>query len=374
MNTKDKITNHQLLALAANGGIGGGIIVVAGLMASIAKQDAWIGALVTPVFGLPVIWMYWFLGSQYPGMTLVGIIKEILGDWLGLAVAFSFIVFCFTSASRVIWYAGSFITLQSLKETPIYIIDLLFIIAMTVAVLYGIETIARASELLMYFASTLFFLAMLLVLPKVNIENLQPVLEKGIMPIMKSSVFLSCFLTYPLITLLMIYPAHLPHVVPAKKALFQGYIWAALVNFVAIFMSILVLSSITTATSQSPTYFLSKEIEIGTVLTRLEVVITISWIATLFIIGTLFYYAGVIGFSQLLKLKDYTKIVPPLSLIILVMSWIAFPDSIYEAHWNTFVWTPFAITHGFILPVLLLIVFWLKKRKPSRERSCRQQG
>ena len=74
---KIKITSHQLFSLTAICAFGGSLIVISAAVASIAKQDAWITALFTLAFGLPVIWVYWFLGSQYPHMTLIGIINKI---------------------------------------------------------------------------------------------------------------------------------------------------------------------------------------------------------------------------------------------------------------------------------------------------------
>ena len=189
---KVKITNHQLLSLAANGSIGGTIIVIPAVIASVAKQDAWLVALFTPIFGMLVMWIYWFLGSRYPGMTFVEIIKNIFGKWIGLIVAAGFVNLCLTSAYHLPWYVGNFITTVAMPKTPPYVINLLFVIVVVIALLYGIETIARTSELFLYFASILFFLAMLLVSPNASIENLQPAFENGIIPILKGSVFLSC--------------------------------------------------------------------------------------------------------------------------------------------------------------------------------------
>ena len=358
---KIKITNHQLFSLTANGAIGGSVIVISALMANIAKQDAWIGALLTPAFGIPVIWVYWFLGSRYPGMTFVGIIKEIFGKWIGLIVAVGFVFLCLTIAYHLPWYIGNFITTQAMPEAPVYVINSLFVIALVIAVLYGIETIARASELFIYVASILFILAMILVLPNARIENLQPVFEKGIIPILKSSVFLSCYLTFPLITLMMIYPIRLNNISEAEKSLFKGHLWAGFIIFISILMSILVLGSAITSKSQFPPYLLAKEINVGIVFTRLEFAITASWIVTQFMIAILFFYAGVIGLSQLLGLKDHKRIVAPLGLIILVMSGVVFPDAIYQANWVRLVWIPYIITYGLIVPVLLLIVFKVKK-------------
>ncbi|SNS95334.1 spore germination protein KB [Anaerovirgula multivorans] len=358
---KTKITNHQLLSLTANGSIGGSVIVISATVASIAKQDAWIAALLTPVFGMPVIWIYWFLGSQYPDKTFVGIIKEIFGKWIGFIAAASFVFLCLQIAYHIPWYIGNFITTQAMPETPIYAINLLFVTALVIAIIYGIETIARASELFIYFASIIFFLAMILVSPNAKIENLQPVFENGIMPILKSSVFFSCFLTLPLITLMMIYPIHLSNMQKAKKSLFKGYLWANLIIFITTFMSILVLGSIITAKAQYPTYLLATEINVGVVFTRLEFLIVAIWIVTQFMIGILFFYSGVTGLSELIGLKEHKKIVVPLGLIILVMSEIVFPDAIYQANWVNLVWPPYIITYGLILPVILLLTFCIKK-------------
>lgn len=246
---KTKITSHQLFSLTANASFGGSVIVIASTLARIAKQDAWIGALLTPVFGIAVIWVYWFLGSRYPGATFVEILRKILGRWLGSIAAASYALLWLTTAYHLPWYIGNFIKTQAMPETPAYIINSLFVAAVVIALLYRIETIARASELFVYIASILVILTMILVSPNAKPENLQPVLEKGIVPVIKSSIVLSCFITFPLITLMMIYPANTANMPETKKSLFKGYLWAGFITFITISMTIMVLGSPITASS-----------------------------------------------------------------------------------------------------------------------------
>jgi len=363
MNNMDnvKITNNQLFSITANSVVGGAVIVISAAIAGIAKQDAWIVALLTPIFGMPVIWIYWFLGSQYPGMTFIGIIKGIFGKWIGLCVAAGYVFLCLEIAVHVPWYVGNFITTQAMPETPLYVINLLFVTAVVIAVLSGIEAIARASEIFIYFASFLFFLAMVLVLPNAKIENLEPVLAGGIVPILKGSLLLSCIITFPIVTLMMIYPVNLQKPEEAKKPLLVGYLWAGFMVFITILMTILVLGSAITAKYQYPTYLLVTEIQVGTVFTRLEFLVIAIWIVTEVIIGILFFYAGVTGMSELFGLKDHKKIVLPVGLITLIMSGVVFPDSLYEAEWISFVWPPYIITYGLIVPCLLTIIVIIKK-------------
>ncbi len=364
-----KISGHQLFSLAATGGVGGSVILISSTVAGMAKQNAWITALLAPALGIPVIWVYWFLGSRYPCMTFVNILKKIFGKWIGLIAAAGFEFLFLTTAYRMLWYMGNFMTTQAMPETPSYVIDFLFMLAIVLAALYGIETIARASELLLYFASVLFIFAMVLALPNAKIENLQPVLETGIIPIIKSSVILSCYTTFSLITLMMIYPFHLNNVSEIKKSLFKGYLWAGFIIFITILMSILILGGGVTAKSQYPTYLLAEEINIGVIFSRLEFIIETVWVVTQFMISVLFFYAGVTGLSQLLGLKEYKRIVIPLGLVVFVMSGVAFQDADAQAQWSSIVWPPYIITFGFILPILLLIVFLIKNGYQNRYKE-----
>jgi len=357
-----KITNHQLFTLTTNGSFGGSVIVIASTLTAIAKQDAWISALLTPVIGMPVVWIYWYLGSQYPGSTFVEIMKKIFGRLIGTVAAASYVFLCLTIAYHLPWYIGNFITTQAMPETPPYVISLLFVVAVVIAVLYGIETFARASELYTYFVLFLFVLTMLLVFPNAKFENLQPVLENGMIPIFKGSYVLSCFIVFPIITMMMIYPANTDNVSEAKKSIFKGFLWAGFITFITILMSTLILGSKITASSQYPTYLLAKEISLGTIFTRLEFIVAGTWIVTHFMIGLLFFYAGATGLSQLIGLKDHKRIVIPLGLITLVMSEVIFPDVIYQANWTKHVWLPYITTHGLILPLLLFLVDLIKKR------------
>jgi len=359
---RTKITNHQLYSLTANGAFGGSVIVIASAMAAIAKQDAWISALLTPVIGMPVVWIYWYLGSQYPGSTFVEIIKKIFGRWIGTIAAASYVFLCLTSACRQPWYLSNFITTQVMPETPPYVINLMFVTAVVIAVLYGIETIAHASELYIRFVLFLAVLTTLLVSPNIKFENLQPVLENGMIPIFKGAYVLSCFIVFPIITMMMVYPANTDHNSEAKKSLFKGFLWAGFITFITILMSTLILGSKITASSQYPTYLLAKEISLGTIFTRLEFIVAGTWIVTHFMIGLLFFYAGATGLSQLIGLKDHKRIVIPLGLITLVMSEVIFPDVIYQANWTKHVWLPYITTHGLILPLLLFLVDLIKKR------------
>lgn len=363
-----KITDHQLTALTANGAVGGSLIITSAAMAGVAKQDAWLAALAAPVFGSMVLWIYFKLGTRYPEMTLIGMIREIFGRWAGVPAACAYLLYFFLASSHIPWFVGDFAG-HIMHETPITVINLVFIVMVVTALWYGIETTVRTTELFFWFVGVLFILAMALVAPQSKIDYLLPVLENGPAPVLKGAVLLSSYVAFPLVTLMMIYPKHTSQSRPAGKAIFKGYLWASAIDFTAIFFTILVLGHIITADQQYPTYSLAKEIDVGGIFSRLEYLISIIWIMTEFVVAFLYAHAAVTGLAELLGLKNPRKILVPLGFLLLAFSEVVFPDTVYQANWSRQTWIPFSMTFSVLLPGILLTVDTLKNRggKPRAE-------
>ncbi len=357
---KKYISGHQLFTLFALSSLGGSVIVASSPMAAVAKQDAWLGALVSAAYGMCVILMFYFIGSRHPGLTLIGILRQVLGKWLGTLFAVCYVLFFLLLSTNLPWYIMDFMG-HVMHETPQYAISLPLVLGFAIAVLYGIEVIARASEILIKFVTFIFLASILMVLPNIKPDNLLPVLEGGIVPVLKSSVFLSVYVTFPMVSFLMIFPVNMEDVFGAKKPLLKGFLWSNSVAFISILISLLVLGSGIVSKTKYPTFLLLKEINLLDIFTRIEYFISVLWIITEFVVGALFFYSGAAGLSELLKLKDGNKIVLPLALIVFIMSGVVFPSDVFNMNWLRLGWMPLSITMGLILPLLVLAVYGGKK-------------
>ncbi|MCQ1530444.1 GerAB/ArcD/ProY family transporter [Lutispora saccharofermentans] len=358
---KIKITDHQLIAITTAFVCGVSTIIISSRVTTIARHDAWISAIGAMLFGLLIIWMNTYLGGLYPGKTYVEVIQLLLGKWIGGFIAACFIMMCFIGAPQFIWYVGDFFTTQYMQETSLYIINILFSSVVVIALLYGIETIARASEIFFYGIVIMFILSMLLVSPNIDINNILPVLERGITPVLRGSLPMLAFTVLPTIILNMVYPVNVKDIRNAKKSIFVGYMIGMSISFISVLMCNLVMGSTITASSRFPVFLLTKEINVGVIFTRLEALIVIVWLFTIFNNTVFYFHAGALGLAQLLKLKDYKSIVLPLGLIMSVFSGFVYKDVIYESKWDTEVWFPYIASFGLILPALLLIIFFIKK-------------
>ena len=352
---KEKINNSQVFALVADYTIGTTVLSIISGVAGYAGRDAWIVALVTPFMGLPVLWMFFYLNKLFPGKTLVEIIQDVFGKWVGWIVSAYFVFFlCFLSVTEVVFYMGNFVKSEYMTETPLYAFNTLLVITIAVGLLYGIETIGRSSEIFLYIISFLILLTILLDLPNIKTDNLFPVLENGIAPVLKGCLYLNSFLALPLIVFAFFYPLNVADVQKSRKSFFGGYFWASFLGFLCTIMSIFILGATITAKTNYPTYLFSKEINISSI-TRFEGFITFSWMFAEFIKVSIYSYAGLVGFTQLFGLKGYKKMVIPIGISILVFSGVVYPNIAYQQKWDSTTWVVSVGTFGFVLPAALII-------------------
>lgn len=363
---KNKITPHQLFTLSAVSSLGGSILVVAAAIVSAAKRDAWISGIISLASGMIIVWLYCYLGTRYRDKTFIGALKSIFGKYLGSVLGFLYISIPITLSYHIPWYMGTF-GKQVLRETPMYVISSVFIVAVVVSVLYGIEAIARASEILIKLCTVLFTLTIILVLPNAKIENILPVMENGIIPVLRGSFILVNFPVLSIFFMLMTFPVGITDISGGKKSLYKAHLWSGFIVFISILSTLLVLGSDITERSTIVTILLAREIKIGLVLTRLEYIVTIIWTVSQFFACVVFFYVSILGLSELLGLKDYRKIVAPFGLVMLILSGVVFPDSVYRANWVNVVYLPYMTTIGFLLPLLTLVVYIVKKYVLGKE-------
>lgn len=129
---KTRITSHQLFAMTANYSCGTSIIIASASLAGIAKQDAWICTILTPIFGVFFLWMYHYLASLYPDKSYIDVIYCVFGKWIGGFISIAFVFACLLNVPQIIWYVGNFITTQSLINTPAYAVNTVILVALVI--------------------------------------------------------------------------------------------------------------------------------------------------------------------------------------------------------------------------------------------------
>ncbi|MGZ4161152.1 MAG: GerAB/ArcD/ProY family transporter [Neobacillus sp.] len=366
---KAKINPSQLFVLVVLFEMGSAILV--GLGAG-AKQDAWIAILLGMTAGVCIFLVYYRLFKYYPDIPLTGYLQKITGKWVGSFIGILYIIYFIYCASRVLRDFGELLTTTIYSSTPIFIIDTLMILTIIYGVHKGFEVIARMGEL--YFGIVYFMaiLGMLLIVFSglIHFENLQPVLENGWKPVMKT--FLTETFTFPfgeMIVFTMLFP-YVNDPKKVKLVCVGGIILSGINISITAVVNITALGVDLFVRSNFPLLSTIGKIQLADFIERLDVFFMLYLVIGGFFKVSLFYYAALAGSADIFKLKNQRTLGFPIGLLILISSMTIasnYAEHIKEGleivtiylHW------PFQI----ILPCFLLIIAFFRNRKKQTSSS-----
>jgi spore germination protein KB len=362
-----RIAGRQFTVLVFMFTTGSSLLLAPSMLASDAKQDAWLAAIIGVVVGLLLTWLYQTLGNLYSNMTLVEYSEKILGKWIGKAISLLFFTFPFLLTALVLRNIGDFMTTQIMPETPIQAIHIIFLIIVIMGTRLGLETLARTGEILFPWFIGLFLLLVIFISPQIELEKIQPFLEDGMKPVLRGALPFIGFPFLELVIFLMIFP-YVNKSKEAGKAFFRGTLIGGVVLILLTALAILVMGVDQTTRSLYPSYILAKKINIGNFLQRIEAIVTIMWFISIFFKLTICFYASTLSLAQIFKLKDYRMLVFPLGMILNVLSLVVSPNIVYNITSTFRVWgIPYGFTYGLFLPLLLLGVAAFRKKRSKNK-------
>jgi spore germination protein KB len=158
----------------------------------------------------------------------------------------------------------------------------------------------------------------------------------------------------------MIYPA-VNRIEKAGRAVFTGMLLGGLVLTVITVLSISVLGADQAARHNFPSYAIARKINIGHFLERIEAILAIIWILTIYFRLSVMHYALVLGIAESLRLRTHRFLALPLGVVIVAFSIFTVPNSTYLSNFNKTTLPLFVFTIALLLPLLLLLVAVLRK-------------
>ncbi|RCW51035.1 GerAB/ArcD/ProY family transporter [Paenibacillus prosopidis] len=362
MTSNVKISVRQFTVIVMFYTIGTTILVIPSSLAADADQDAWIAAILGWVLGLLIVGFYIRLGRLFPNMTLIEYNEKVFGKWLGKKISLFFIFFSFICAATVLYYLGNFMTTQVMPETPIESFTILFAGIVVMGLRLGLEVVARTAEILFPWFLLLFIVSTLFLIPEIEIQNIQPVFEFGIKPIMNGALTFASTASLPLVILLLVFPAFVNHPKDAGKAYFIGTLLGGLFVIIITFLSISILGADLSERNMYPSYALAKKIDVGNFIQRVEILIAGIWFMTIFFKTTIYSFSFLTGLAQIFGFRDYRPFALPYGMILVVYSLVVYPDVVYMMDFDSTIWIPYALTIGLLLPLIILSVGSLRKK------------
>jgi spore germination protein KB len=359
---KAKISVIQLFAMMFLFELGSMLVVSFGIN---AKKDAWLAILLGLCMGIVLFFIYYFLFRQYPTLPFTGYARKIFGKYLGWMTGLMYVVFFLYVAARVLRDFGDLLLSSTMPETPLFVLNMLMILAICYVLYLGIEVVGRTAEVFIVILIFLGILGNVLVFLSGNVElkNLQPFLENGWSPVLKTAFPLTTVAPFgEAIVFTMLLP-YLNRPELAKKVWLSAIISSGLILSYTISLNISVLSVEVMERSTFPLFSTIGKVNLFEFIQRLDAIVAFSFLITMFFKVAIFFYGAIIGIVDLFKLKNHQQIVLPMGIIILFLSMVIASD--FSEHIEEGInLSPYTISIFFflIIPLIMLVVALIRNR------------
>lgn len=358
----EKIQASQFRKMVFLFTVGTSIILVPNALAADANNDAWIPAIIGTSAGLILVWLYLALARLVPGKTISEICFSVLGKWPGAIGSFLLFLYSFVLTNLVLRNLGDFLTATMFPETPMYALHLVYLLVVLIGVRYGMSNIARTMDLFYPVVCILFVLFAILLLPEIDFNRLQPVFGNGVLPIANAAYSYISFPCLEYVLFLMILPK-VEDLKEGGKAFYKGALLGGTILISTTALCLLVMGAEMTSSNVHASFELAKMIKVGEFVQRVEVIIAVIWLLTIFCKLILCFYMTVQSFAQSFRLGDYRPLVFPMGLLVFAVSVIIAPDLGYFMSFDRYSWIIYAFAFGFVMPLLLLFAALIRGRR-----------
>lgn len=356
---KELISDKEAIAIIVLFLSGSTSIFVSGLE---AKKDLWIAIIVAVFMVLPMITIFARLHQLYPNRDLFDIIEICFGKYFGKLIMIVFTWYTFYWAADVLNNYGFFIDRVSLNKTPKILIILFLGGLCTSGIKQGIEVLGRWAELFLLIAVIFILSTTFLMGSKMNINNIRPILEEGIRPVLKGAynVFTQPFIQTVAFTMAF---SGLKRKKSSYTVYYTGLLIGSILTLIISLTSILVIGAEEAIASYYPSYITITRMDIGGLLQRLEVIIAIVFILGGFIKISILLLCTCKGISKIFGYNNYRFLLIPISLLTINLSYFQYDSVMHYFRFNTDIWPVYFFPFHIILPVIIWVIAETKKKR-----------
>jgi len=332
------------------------------VLAEIGGPAAWLtplGGLIVALIGVHVVTL---VLRKSPGKTIVEITEEACGPVLGTAFNLVTVSFFMAVATLFTREFSEAMIIAALPSTPISVIAFLFMFVGLLGAHLGIETMARSARLMYPYAMGGLILLLLALIPRWNVHNIFPILGNGPLQVFGQGSFTTSAVSEIILAAVLVQAMG-----GVEKLRHIGF--RSMIIAFALLMALLLTLSMTlqweaVLENSLPFYRLSRTIYLSRFFQRVEAVFIIIWgtIGALKIALTL--YGASVSLARTLKLPDHRPLIWPLGLSVYILSFLP-PDMPTAVKLDADLLRPFALIPNYLLPLLVIIAFWLRRGKKN---------
>lgn len=356
--TKEVLSDRQGIFLMCLFVLGSTVLVGSG---GAAKKDMWLAMIIACALSLPLVFIYAKLLSKFHGKNIFEISEIVFGKIFGKIITLLYTWYALHLGALVLDNYGEFIQIVGLPETPRIVPIFLFVLLNIWVAKEGVEVLGRWGELFLIFILGTMFITVIFAIPKMHLNNIRPVLEDGITPLLKGTFGIFSFPFAETVLFTMITPCWKTKKSPYKVYII-GIIFAGLLLLTIALRNLLTIGVYKISIHYFPSYVAVGKINIGDVLQRAEILITVAFLISGFAKISVCLIGAVNGVARLFGFKDYRNLVTPVAILMLNLSFIVYTNVLETLRWAPNIYPYYAFVFQVILPILTYFVYLLRKR------------
>lgn len=320
---------------------------------------AWMAPVGGLVIALVGVYVMSLVLKNKPDKTIIEITEDAFGPVAGTAANLVTISFFLSVSMTFTREFSEALIVSALPETPISVISLTYLAVGILGAYLGIEAMARAARLTAPYVFGGIAVLLISLSPQWNIHNLFPLFGNGLYQVFGLGSFSTAALTEIILAAVLVQAMGGPDkfgMIGYKSMSIAFLLLSGLLAAI-----VLTLGRDYAMESTLPFYSVSRNIYLGIFFQRVEALFVIIWSIIGGIKIALTLYGAAVSLARTLKLPDYRPLIWPLGLIIFITSLLP-PDMPSAVKLDSDFLRPFAMLPNYLLPLLIVAVYWLKRR------------
>lgn len=271
------------------------------IMFSISKVDSYIAALLGVFFGIIPFLIITYITNNKNEEDIIDLNNRLFGKVIGNILNFILNISFLVLSAVVLFNVSQFIETEYIPDTsPIYV-KLLILLAVVYTASKGLSTIVKVNQFIMFINLGMFIISMAGLTEKIDLYNVLPVLENGISPVLKSSVFYALSTVLPLAVMTIIPKKNISKEKYSLKSILLFYILSSLIVVLVIFTTTAIQGYDLLSIYRFPEYVVLREFSMFTIIERIEKTLSLQFLFNVIMFMIFAFYFIIESIKKFMK-------------------------------------------------------------------------
>lgn len=360
-----KISTRQVILLLILQMFSTSMLILPRIAAYVAAQDGYILPIIGFLFGSIYIITITALTNRFRGDTIVEFAPKIITKPLGTILCILFLVKIIINTALELRMFGEMISQVLLPKTPLPVIILAMLFAVSYLIKSGIEASGRMGEIVIYFVGLPLLIILLIIVGTGDYKQLMPFFQASAKQLVGGGYYVS--LIFSPIELMLLLAAFMKRPEKARKSCFIAAITIAVLEIIIIVTTFAGIGVGESKRHIWPVLTLMQSIQFpGSFIENQEILMMTCWIMSIYMYVSGGLYFAMLISSRLLKFKRENITILPLIPIVYFIAML--PNGLINVYKGFIGFqSQFGIWFLFPVPLILLIIAKLRKVGSNNE-------